>query len=59
MNCTQVLKWLEIELFDNNIEQYSFIPSYMAELKTWGREDKFYIADFEFMRLSINFWEGL
>ena len=59
MNCVHALKRLKLELFGSDIEQYSLIPSYMAELKIRGHEAKLDIVDNEFMRLSVIFREGL
>ena len=59
MNCVHALKRLKLELFGSDIEQYSLIPSYMAEVKIRGHEAKLDIVDNEFMRLSVIFREGL
>ena len=58
MNCSHALKDLKLGLYRSDIEEYSFIPTYMAVLNSRGHEAKLEIVDIEFMRLSITFREG-
>nr|CCA26727.1 PREDICTED: hypothetical protein [Albugo laibachii Nc14] len=59
MNCVHALKRLKLEIFGSDVEQYSLIPSYMAELKIRGHGVKLEMVNDEFMRLSVIFREGL
>nr|CCA22565.1 AlNc14C159G7719 [Albugo laibachii Nc14] len=59
MNCVHALKRLKLEIFGSDVEQYSLIPSYMAEVKIRGHGVKLEMVNDDFMRLSVRFLEGL
>lgn len=59
MDCVHALRRLKLEIFGSDIEQYSLIRSYMAELKIRGHGVKLDAVNNKFKRLIVIFREGI